>query len=36
MTDEVRNWLAKSREMKALHADEALPLEVRPAARYRP
>ena len=34
-TDEVRDWLAKSREMKGLETDEALPLEVKPVGRYR-
>ena len=34
-TDEVRDWLAGSREMKA-QTDEPLPLEVQPARRYRP
>ena len=34
-TDEVRDWLAGSREMKA-QTDEPLPLEVKPARRYRP
>lgn len=32
-TDEVRHWLAKSREMKGLKTHEALPLEVKPAGR---
>ena len=34
-TDEVRDWLAKSHEMK-VETDESLPLEVKPARRYRP
>ncbi len=34
-TDEVRKWLGTSREMKALETDEALRLEIKPAARYR-
>ena len=34
-TDEVRDWLATSREMK-VETDEPLPLEVKPARRYRP
>lgn len=34
-TDEVRGWLATSREMK-VESDEPLPLEVKPAPRSRP
>ena len=34
-TDEVRDWLAKSREMKA-QTDEPQPLDVKSAPRYRP
>ena len=34
-TDEVRDWLAKSREMK-VQTNEPLPLEVKQARRYRP
>ena len=34
-TDEVRDWLATSREMK-VETEEPLPLEVKPARRYRP
>ena len=34
-TDEVRDWLVKSRETK-VRTDEPLPLEVKPARRYRP
>ena len=35
-TDAVRSWLVKSREVKDLKPEEALPLEVKPAAWYRP
>ena len=34
-TNEVRDWLAKSREMK-VQTDEPLPLEVKLARRSRP
>ena len=34
-TDEVRNWLAKTREMQVLEAEEPLSLEVKAAGHHR-